>query len=340
MYKIIQKRKIWLTISGVLTGISIILLIAFGLNLGIDFTGGSLLEVKFYGERPSFEEVQEAIGELDLGNSTIQPVANDGMILRFQDITEEKHQEVIKKLNNLVAEVEEDSGDTEEAPLLEVNDNSIGDIEIETGSGEIISSGSLEDKTGVLELRFDAVGPSIGEELKRKSIYAIIFVLIAIILYIAWAFRKVSKPVASWKYGLAAIAALFHDVLITVGVFVILGKYFGVEVNAPFIVALLTVLGYSVNDSIVVFDRIRENLPKSDEDFENTINTSVNQTITRSINTSLTTLIVLLSIVFFGGATIKSFALALSIGIFIGTYSSIFLASPLLVVWEKFRSRD
>ncbi|MBA3046872.1 protein translocase subunit SecF, partial [Candidatus Falkowbacteria bacterium] len=174
---------------------------------------------------------------------------------------------------------------------------------------------------------------------KRKSVLAIIIVLIAIVLYIAWTFRKVSKPVASWKYGLAAIIALFHDVIITVGIFAVLGKFFGVEINTAFVAAILTVLGYSVNDTIVVFDRVRENLPKSEEDFEGTINTSVNQTITRSINTSITTLLVLLSIVFFGGATIRDFILALSIGVFVGTYSSIFLASPILVIWEKIRNR-
>ena len=188
------------------------------------------------------------------------------------------------------------------------------------------------------ELRFDSVGPSIGQELKRKSLYAIITVLIAIVLYIAWAFRKVSKPVASWKYGMTAIIALFHDVMIVLGVFAVLGRFLDMEINTAFVAAILTVLGYSVNDTIVVFDRIRENLPRSDEDFESTVNISVNQTLRRSINTSLTTLLVLLSIFFFGGTTIRDFVLALSIGVFIGTYSSIFLASPVLVVWEKLKS--
>ncbi len=164
-----------------------------------------------------------------------------------------------------------------------------------------------------------------------------IIVLAIIILYIALAFQKVSKPVASWKYGLSAIVALFHDILITLGIFSILGHFYGIEINIPFVAAILTVLGYSVNDTIVVFDRIRENLPKSELDFENTVNVSVNQTITRSINTSLTTLLVLLSILFWGGETIRDFVLALSIGVFIGTYSSIFLASPMLVVWEKLK---
>ncbi len=308
MYKIIYNKKIWLSASGAMVGLSIILLIIFGLNFGIDFTGGSLLEVRFIGDTPTTEDVKNAVSDIEIGSLTVQEGGEDNMILRFQDISEEKHQEVLKRISDLRL----------------TNDN-LGRADQDT------------QKSTIEELRFDSVGPSIGEELKTKSLYAIVFVLVAIVLYIAWAFRKVSKPIVSWKYGVVALITLFHDVLITVGVFVILGKFFGVEVNTPFMVAILTVLGYSVNDTIVIFDRIRENLPKSDEDFENTINISVNQTITRSVNTSLTTLVVLLSIVFFGGATIQSFALALAIGVFIGTYSSIFLASPLLVVWEKMK---
>jgi preprotein translocase subunit SecF len=155
--------------------------------------------------------------------------------------------------------------------------------------------------------------------------------------YITYAFRKVSKPVASWKYGLAAILAMFHDAVITMGVFAVLGHYYGVEINTAFVAALLTVIGYSVHDTIVVFDRIRENLPKSDLDFEGTVNISLNQTLVRSLNTSLTVILVLLAIIIFGGASIRTFALALAIGIFIGTYSSIFVAPPLLVIWEKWK---
>ncbi len=310
MYKIIQRRKIWLSISTILVVASIVVLILWGLNFGIDFTGGSLLEVKFSGDRPSVTEIQDATNNLELGSLLVQPVGEQGMILRFQDITEDKHQDVMTALNKLA-----NDGLTKEASSTE----------------EILNLNTVE------ELRYDSVGPSIGEELKRKSVYAIIAVLIFIVLYIALVFRKVSKPVSSWKYGITAIIALFHDILITLGVFSVLGYFYGVEINTPFVAAILTVLGYSVNDTIVVFDRIRENLPKSEEDFENTINTSVNETLTRSLNTSLTTLLVLVSILVFGGDTIKDFVLALSIGVFVGTYSSIFLASPLLVVWEKLR---
>ena len=163
-------------------------------------------------------------------------------------------------------------------------------------------------------------------------------VLVGMIAYIAWAFRKVSKPVASWKYGLFAVIALFHDIIITIGVFIILGKFYGLEVNAPFVAALLTILGYSVNDTIVVFDRIRENLIRHiGEDFEGIVEKSINEVITRSINTSFTVLLSLFALLLLGGASIRDFTLALIIGITFGTYSSIFLASPLLVAWEKFR---
>ncbi len=312
MYQIIQKRNIWLSISGILVAASLVALALWGLNLGIDFTGGSLLEVKFLNNRPDIVAVQEKLSDLDLGSLVVQPVGSDGMILRFQEIDEDKHHEVLKRLDDLASLGSNNEEEKEEA-----------------------TSSTAAEIKNLEELRFDAVGPTIGNELKQRSITAIIIVLIVIVLYIAWAFRQVSKPVASWKYGLAAIIALFHDVIITLGVFSVLGKFYGTEINSPFVAAILTVLGYSVNDTIVVFDRTRENLPKSEEDFEGTINTSVNQTITRSINTSLTTLLVLISILYFGGDTIKSFVLALTIGVFVGTYSSIFLASPILVLWER-----
>lgn len=299
-YKIIQKRKIWLTISGVMFVMAVIALALWKLNFGIDFTGGSLWEVKFLADRPDVEKTEKALADLHLGSLTVQPVGEKGMILRFQDSNEEKHQEALAKLRELAGEKEK----------------KISQVE---------------------EIRFNSVGPSIGQELKRKSVSAVFWVFMAIVLYISVAFRKVSKPVASWKYGLSALIAMFHDVIITLGVFSILGKFFGVEINSSFVAAILTVLGYSVHDTIVVFDRVRENLPKSDLDFEGTVNMSLNQTLVRSINTSLTVIIALLAILIFGGISIRPFVLALAIGIFIGTYSSIFVASPLLVIWEKMK---
>ena len=190
------------------------------------------------------------------------------------------------------------------------------------------------------EKQFDSVGPVVGQELKRRAYIAIGTVLFLIVIYIAFAFRKVSRPVAPWKYGLAAIIALFHDIFIPTGIFSILGHYLGVEIDLLFVTGLLTILGFSVHDTIVVFDRIRENLRKGlGKNFEETVNISVNQTITRSINTSLTVFLTLLAIFIFGGASVKYFALLLMIGVFFGTYSSIFVASSLLVTWEAWRQK-
>jgi len=274
-------------------------LLIWGFKYGIDFTGGSLMEAKFSTSMPDISEVEAKLADLKLGSLIIQPVGDSNFIIKFQETSEDKHQAVLAKLNELAR--------------------------------------SKDKQSGIEELRFDSVGPSIGAELKIKSIYAIIFVLLAILIYITYVFRKVSKPVASWKYGTSALIALVHDAIITLGIFAILGKCCGVEINASFIAAILTVLGYSVHDTIVVFDRLRENLPKSNENFENTVNISLNQTLTRSINTSLTVLLVLASIIIFGGASIRIFAMALAIGIFLGTYSSIFVASPILVIWEKMK---
>lgn len=194
---------------------------------------------------------------------------------------------------------------------------------------------------GVTESAFESFGPTIGAELFRRSVTAIILVLLAIVIYISWAFRRVGiGPVKAWVYGLSAVIALAHDVLIVVGIFSILGHFANIEVDSLFVTALLTVLGFSVHDTIVVFDRIRERLVVGHEQtFEDTVNVSLNQTLVRSLNTSLTTLLVLTALFLFGGATIRNFVLALLIGIASGTYSSIFVASPLLVVYERWRAR-
>lgn len=187
---------------------------------------------------------------------------------------------------------------------------------------------------------FNSIGPSVGRELLRKSIIAIILVSLGIIIFIAYAFRKVSRPVASWKYGLIAVVSLLHDVLIAAGVYAVLGKIRGAEFDTLTVVALLTVLGLSVSDTIVVFDRIRENLLKSKiQSFSETVGKSLSQVLTRSINTSLTVILAILALFLFGPSTTKNFALVLMIGMFFGTYSSIFLASPLLTIVEGWGKR-
>ncbi len=295
MLNVVGKRKIFYGLSLIFIGVGIFSIAFWGLHFGIDFKGGSLMEIDWSEARPDVKAVKDQIALLEIGDVAVQPTGEKGMILRLKDIDEEIHQKV---LNNL---------------------NAVGPVE---------------------EKRFDSVGPVIGEELKQRAYGAIAAVLFLIIIYIAIAFRKVSRPVASWKYGVAAVIALLHDVFIPTGIFSILGHYLGAEIDLLFVTGLLTILGFSVHDTIVVFDRIRENLRKGvGKGFEETANISINQTITRSINTSLTVLLTLLAIYVFGGESTKYFALLLMMGIFFGTYSSIFVASSLLVSWEAWRQK-
>ncbi len=201
---------------------------------------------------------------------------------------------------------------------------------------------NIEDKFGAFtEEQFTSIGPVIGQELRSKAFLQLSLVSLGIIFYIAYAFRKVSKPVSSWKFGIAAIIALIHDLFIVIGVFALLGHFKGVEIDSLFVTALLTVLGFSVHDTIVVFDRIRENLRvQAGKSLSEIINSSVSQTLVRSINTSLTVLFVLTALLLFGGESIRYFVLALLIGIAAGTFSSIFIASPILMLFQKWQTRN
>ncbi len=295
---IVAYRKITYAISGILFILGIAALLLWGLKLGIDFTGGSLMELEFVHARPTTEELQQKIAVLDIGSVQMQQTGERGLFLRMKDIDEATHQKLLQAL------------------------------------------GERDPNAGFVEKRFDSIGPTIGGELKRRAIYALLLVILMIVLYIAFVFRKVSRPVASWKYGLVAIVALLHDVIIPIGFFAYLGHFQGVEIDALFITAVLTILGFSVHDTIVVFDRIRENLRRGKgASFEETVGISINETIVRSINTSLTLFLVLLTLFFFGGHSTKYFSLALIIGTVFGTYSSICIASPLLVTWERWKAR-
>lgn len=298
-YQIIKHSSWFLTLAAVALGFALIALFSWGLRFGLDFTGGSLLEVKYSNYQPSLTEVQDALKDSNLSGLIIQPT-DSSVLIRFQENSEEAHQAAVGNLKKIA-----------------------------------------EGKDGVefKELQFESVGPSIGQELKQKSFNAVFLALIMIILYISATFRKVSKPVSSWKYGLIAIIALAYNIIFTLGAFAALGYFYGVEINTPFIAALLTILGYCVNDTIIVFDRIRENLPKSRENFSDTVNLSLNQTLSRSINTSFTVLLALIAIFLFGGESIRDFTLAMIIGVIAGTYTSIFTASPLLVMWDNFSRR-
>jgi len=301
--KIVSHRKIYFSISLILVLASLVSLLLWGLKLGIDFSGGTLMEVEFLEERPNNQQIQERLAGLELDQISLQSTGQKGLILRLKDIDEETHQMILAELRKINS-----------------SEESISQV--------------------ITEKRFESVGPLIGQELKRKASWAIILAMVAIILYIAWAFRKISKPVASWQYGLVAIIALFHDILITLGFFSALGHYWNIEIGLPLVAAFLTILGYSVNNSIVIFDRSRENILRSHwTDFEETINQSIGQSVTRCLNTALTTLFVLLAIFFLGGQSIKYFALALIIGIIVGTYSSIFVTSSLIVVWQRWQRK-
>ena len=289
---IIGARKFSYTVSLTLVALSYLALAMWGLKLGIDFTGGSLLEVEFAGARPENNAILEQLNKADIESAVIQPTGERGAILRFKDVNEEQHQNILSSLSKL---------------------------------------GEVQEK------RFDSIGPTIGKELRRNSLWAIAFVLLMIVIYIAFVFRGVSRPLSSWKYGVVAIIALFHDIIIPAGLFAYLGYFHGVEIDTLFVTALLTILGFSVHDTIVVFDRIRERLNSSQvkESFENTVEWSIRSTMTRSINTSLTVLLVMAALFFLGGDTTKFFSLAILVGVFFGVYSSIFIASALFVSLNK-----
>lgn len=197
---------------------------------------------------------------------------------------------------------------------------------------------ALTEKIGEWqEIRFESVGPTVGRDLTRKAILGVALASLAIILYIAWAFRRVPAPTSSWQFGITAIIALLHDLLIATGAFALFGHLYGFEVDSLFITALLTVMGFSIHDTIVVYDRIRENLiDHPGVQFESVVTHSIQQTIVRSLNTSLTLIIVLIALLLLGGSTIRPFISALLVGVACGTYSSIFLASQLLVVWQRY----
>jgi len=297
MYKIINKRKYFYVFSGALVLLSVIALSAWGLKYGLDFTGGTLAEFSAKGGPASGWQIDEVKGALkEVG-------IEDAVITPTQS-------------NSFLIRYGNSDDGKNKAALAKMR----------------------EKFPEIKNTRLDYIGPSISSELKKKAFWALGIAVVGIALYIAYAFRQVSRPVGSWKYGVGAVIALVHDVLITVGIFSVLGHFLNIEVDTSFIAALLTILGFSVHDTIVVYDRTRENLMRggSKEEFEETVNRSLNETMARSINTSLTVIITLLAIFIFGGETIKNFTLALLIGITFGTYSSIFVASALMVDWWKY----
>mgnify|MGYP001583176975 CR=1 FL=1 len=295
MLQIVEKRNWFFLISILVILPGLISLFIWGLNLGVDFTGGSLLEVKFD-----------------------KPVAKEEII----DIAKQAKVEIV-------------SVQTSGENIYLLRSHPLDD------KGEKALIGQLKKKyPSTQEIRKETIGPTIGRELLQNAVLALLAASVMIVIYISWAFRSVPKPASSLRFGICAIIALLHDVLVLIGIFSLLGHFFAVEVDSLFVTATLTVIGFSVHDTIVVFDRIRENLNKgSFRTFEETVSNSIMQTLGRSLNTSLTVILVLLALLFFGGSSIRWFVVALLIGIASGTYSSIFNAAPLLVVWQKWSER-
>jgi preprotein translocase subunit SecF len=291
MLDIVKRRYLYFAISLTVIIPGLIALIIWGLPLAIDFSGGSLLYVRFQpGSRPTTQEVLDVYAGFGQTDALAQTSEEDGMIIRSKEIDQATKTQI-------VAEMDARFG---------------GPISVE---------------------RFDTVGPSVGVEVAQRAAGAVGLAALGIMIYITYAFRAV--PHAA-RYGVAAIIAMLHDVAVVIGVEAILGHFLGWEVDALFLTALLTVIGFSVHDTIVVFDRIREtrNINRR-MPFDTVVNQSINQTLARSINTQLTVMITLLALAIFGGVTIRHFVVTLLVGVFSGTYSSIFNAAPILVVWEK-----
>ena len=293
MFHLASRRRLWFLISLVVMIPGVVSLLLFGLRLGIDFTGGTLWEIRFDGPATT-AEVREVLAEQGYERAVVQP-----------------------------------TGPAEEHAFL------IRSQEIREGSAEkdAIEAAFADRIAPFVEREFSTVGGAVSTQIRNRAILAVAVASVGILAYIAYAFRNTQNPLL---YGACAIAAMLHDVIIVLGVFSILGAVANVEIDALFVTALLTVIGFSVHDTIVVFDRIRENLAnKSDPTFEGVVNYSLAQTLVRSLNTSITVVFTLLALYLFGGASTRAFVLALLIGVVSGTYSSIFNASQLLVAWDK-----
>jgi preprotein translocase subunit SecF len=327
---IVTYRKFFYAFSTVLIVICLGSVALWGLNIGIDFKGGSTLQVEYpAASLPTQSAVLAQLAPLGV-QASVRPTGTDGYIVSMRSLS----------LDEKVA-VENALG------ITSIATSTPGTIVATSSSDTLDTSSTMTADvtpvaaTSITETQFDSIGPVLGAEAARKAIVSILLVILAIVLFIAYAFRKVSEPVSSWKYGLTAIIALVHNILIPIGLFAILGHFKGYEVDTLFVTSLLVVLGFSVHDNIVVFDRVRENLRTSGtkKSFEQVVGDSISQTFTRSVNTSLTTLLALVVLYFVGGSATQHFSLALIVGIAAGTYSSIFIGSPLLVTLEKMQAK-
>ncbi len=289
---IITYRNILFVLTGLLVVASLAAFGMFGLNIGTDFTGGALVEVRYDGEKPTSEALHSSLSEAGLESVSVRGAGDDSYIIRAASLSPEAR----------------------------------------TALPGAIANGTIEKLTDI--------GPTVGAELRTKALLAMALVITCIVLYVAFVFRKVSQPVSSWWYGLITIVTLLHDVIVPIGAFALFGWLWGAQVDVLFVTAILTILGFSVHDTIVVFDRVRENLSLNQdnnrkEDFALVAGRSIEQTFVRSVNTSVTVLISLLALFFLGPVATQDFALTLIIGIVVGAYSSIAIAIPLLVTVAK-----
>jgi preprotein translocase subunit SecF len=295
---IVKYRKIFFALTGAIVLAALVSIFVYGLHLGTDFTGGTLVQFTYSDGRPESTVLQKSLDASGFSGYSIREANENDYILRAGNLTNEERSSLPQVL-------------------------------------------SVGDQSPVTINQLTEVGPIIGLELRNKALIALVLVLLCILFFIAFAFRKVSKPVSSWIYGLIALVTLMHDVIVPVGFYAALGFFTGAQIDTLFVTAILTVLGYSIHDTIVVFDRVRENLRVNQEkgrreDFAETAGRSLNQTLVRSINTSLTVLVTLLALFLLGPESTKDFALTLLVGIIAGTSSSIFLATPLLVSIERY----
>lgn len=285
-----------LAFSALLVTASLVALGVFGLNYGVDFTGGTLVELQVSSlEQP--EDLRHALESAGYADIKVQSGEGERVFVRAGDLTEEEHQALLVSIQSAYPDA--------------------------------------------VEVQYTFVGPSVGAELRRSATIAVVLLLVLIALYVAWAFRNVGEKVSSWKFGVTTLLTAAHDVIVPLGVFAVLGEFWGYQVDTAFVAAILTILGYSINDTIVVFDRTREHLARNraGESFRDLVNRSVNETFGRSINTTLAVLLPLLAIFFVGGESTRPFVLALIVGILAGAYSSIFMASPFLVLWQEWDTR-
>ena len=288
---IIAHRKFFFWLTGLILAAALGAIAVWGLPLGIDFTGGSLMQVDYPNGRPALSTITDEIAPIELGTVSVRAVGDSAVSVRTRTMTPEEHEAVL---------------------------------------------GALGATASTTELAYTSVGPALGSQFANKALWAIFAVILVIVLYIAFAFRKVSKPVPGWGYGITVVAMLAIDIIVPAGFFAAYAHFTGAEVDSLFVVALLSLLGYCVNDVIVIFDRIREHLARNErtglrESFEETIGKSISETMTRSINTALTVVLALLALIFLGADTTRNFALVMLVGVVAGTFSSITRSAPLLV---------